>query len=46
MRKLAGLEPRTVIPGHGKPLSGGDVAGALHKLANEFERIARPENEK
>jgi len=46
VRKLAALEPRTVIPGHGKPLSGADVAGALHKLADDFNRIAVPENEK
>ena len=45
VRKLAALEPRTVIPGHGKPLSGGDVPAALNKLADGFKRIAVPENE-
>ncbi len=46
VRKLAALEPRTVIPGHGKPLAGADVPAALHKLADDFNRIAVPENEK
>jgi glyoxylase-like metal-dependent hydrolase (beta-lactamase superfamily II) len=46
VRKLAGLEPRVVAPGHGKPLTGGDVAKALHKLADDFERVAVPEDEK
>jgi glyoxylase-like metal-dependent hydrolase (beta-lactamase superfamily II) len=44
VRKLAGLQPHTVIPGHGKPLSGPDVPTSLQKLAEDFERIARPEN--
>jgi glyoxylase-like metal-dependent hydrolase (beta-lactamase superfamily II) len=46
VRKLAALEPRVVAPGHGKPLTGSDVPAALHKLADEFERIAVPENER
>ena len=46
VRKLAALEPLVVVPGHGKPLSGADVPAALHKLADDFERIAVPDNEK
>ena len=46
VRKLAALEPKVVIPGHGKPLTGADVPAALHKLADDFVRIAVPENEK
>ena len=46
VRKLAALEPRTVAPGHGKPLAGEGVAAALHKLAADFERIAVPDNVK
>ncbi len=46
VRKLAALEPRTVIPGLGKPLTGPEVPAALHKLADDFNRIAVPENEK
>ena len=45
VRKLAALEPHVVTPGHGKPLTGADVPAALHKLADDFERIAVPENE-
>ncbi|MFL6308339.1 MAG: MBL fold metallo-hydrolase [Candidatus Sulfotelmatobacter sp.] len=44
VRKLAQLDPATVAPGHGKPLSGATVAASLRKLAAEFERIAVPEN--
>ena len=46
VRKLAALEPRVVAPGHGRPLTGADVASALHTLADSFSRIAVPENEK
>ena len=42
VRKLAGLKPTTVAPGHGKPLAGAEVAVALEKLAADFERIAVP----
>lgn len=44
VRKLAALEPATVAPGHGKPLAGAEVSQALHKLADDFERIAIPED--
>ena len=44
VRKLAGLAPTTVAPGHGKPLSGVDVPAELRKLAVDFEKIAVPEN--
>ena len=46
VRKLAALEPAVVAPGHGKPLAGADVPAALHKLADDFEQIAVPDNEK
>ena len=46
VRKLAGLTPETVAPGHGKPLAGDGVAGSLRRLAVEFERVAIPENVK
>ncbi len=42
VRKLAALEPRTVIRGHGKPLPDPEVPAALHKLADDFNRIAVP----
>jgi glyoxylase-like metal-dependent hydrolase (beta-lactamase superfamily II) len=46
VRRLAGLDPAVVAPGHGKPLAGAGVAEALRKLARDFERIAVPENQK
>ena len=46
VQKLAGLEPQTVAPGHGKPLSGAEVSGGLRKLAAQFDRIAVPDNVK
>jgi glyoxylase-like metal-dependent hydrolase (beta-lactamase superfamily II) len=42
--KLAALRPETVAPGHGKPLAGGGVPGALAKLAEDFVRVAVPDN--
>lgn len=44
--KLAGLNPATVAPGHGKPLSGAEVSGGLRELADNFDRIAVPDNVK
>ncbi len=46
VHKLAALEPRVVAPGHGKPLTGPDVAMALYKLADDFNRIAVPDDQK
>ncbi len=46
VRKLAALQPVTVAPGHGKPLSGRGVADTLERLAREFEAVAVPENVK
>jgi glyoxylase-like metal-dependent hydrolase (beta-lactamase superfamily II) len=46
VRKLSGLAPAVVAPGHGKPLSGPGVAEALRKLADQFELIAIPDNMK
>ncbi len=46
VRKLAGLEPKTVAPGHGRPLAGSAVAQALTTLAEDFERIAVPDDVK
>jgi glyoxylase-like metal-dependent hydrolase (beta-lactamase superfamily II) len=46
VKRLAGLDPAVVAPGHGRPLAGTGVAEALRKLARDFERIAVPENQK
>jgi glyoxylase-like metal-dependent hydrolase (beta-lactamase superfamily II) len=44
VQKLASLNPVTVVPGHGKPLSGAAVAGELRTLAENFDRLAIPKN--
>jgi glyoxylase-like metal-dependent hydrolase (beta-lactamase superfamily II) len=46
VRRLAQLAPNVVAPGHGKALAGGNVAEALHTLAENFDAIAVPENRK
>jgi glyoxylase-like metal-dependent hydrolase (beta-lactamase superfamily II) len=46
VRKLAGLQPRTVAPGHGKPLSGAEVASSLQVLAARFDEVAIPDDVK
>lgn len=40
--RLADLQPAVVAPGHGRPLAGPDVKGALDDLARNFDRVARP----
>lgn len=40
--KLAALEPELVITGHGEPMRGAEMRTALHRLADEFDRIAIP----
>ncbi len=46
VQRLAKLSPRVVAPGHGKPLSGANVADALRTLATNFDAISVPENQK
>jgi glyoxylase-like metal-dependent hydrolase (beta-lactamase superfamily II) len=41
--KLAALSPRTLIPGHGRSISGDAVAGQLAEFAGRFEALAVPE---
>ena len=41
--KLAALEPALVLTGHGHPLRGHEMRAALHRLAQEFDTIAVPE---
>lgn len=43
VERLATLEPMTIAPGHGRPISGTDVAPRLHELADRFDEIAVPE---
>jgi glyoxylase-like metal-dependent hydrolase (beta-lactamase superfamily II) len=42
--KLARLRPTTIAAGHGRPLAGDDVPDLLTKLANNFDRVARPDH--
>ena len=46
VQRLAQLSPRVVAPGHGKPLSGANVADALRTLAANFDAISVPDNQK
>lgn len=42
VQKLAALEPELAITGHGPPLRGAELRGALKLLAHDFQRIAVP----
>ncbi len=44
--KLAALGATTVVPGHGKPISGAGVPSELRALSANFDAIAVPENRK
>ena len=43
---LASLQPKTLAPGHGQPVSGADVPEQLDRLAARFEQIALPDDQK
>lgn len=40
--RLAALEPELVLTGHGRPMHGAAMRQALHRLADEFDRVAIP----
>jgi glyoxylase-like metal-dependent hydrolase (beta-lactamase superfamily II) len=44
--QLAELMPRVLIPGHGQPLAGPEVASQLQRLAERFDTLAVPERAK
>ncbi|RAI41290.1 MBL fold metallo-hydrolase [Rhodoplanes roseus] len=44
VRRLAAMEPETVLCGHGRPMRGAGMRNALHLLAENFEQIAVPEH--
>jgi glyoxylase-like metal-dependent hydrolase (beta-lactamase superfamily II) len=46
VQQLATLNPTIVAPGHGKALSGANVAAVLRKLAADFDDIAVPDSER
>jgi glyoxylase-like metal-dependent hydrolase (beta-lactamase superfamily II) len=42
VERLAALEPRRIITGHGPPMQGDRMLSGLHDLARNFERLAVP----
>jgi glyoxylase-like metal-dependent hydrolase (beta-lactamase superfamily II) len=42
VQSLASLEPEILAPGHGRPLRGYWMREGLHRLARDFDRLARP----
>lgn len=46
VQRLAALNPITVAPGHGQPLSGPELPQRLRRLAADFDRIAVPDNKR
>ena len=46
VEKLAALQPALIIPGHGRPMIGADLPQRLQKLAEEFDRYAKPDHGK
>jgi glyoxylase-like metal-dependent hydrolase (beta-lactamase superfamily II) len=46
VKMLAALEPDLVITGHGKAMRGVAMREALHNLADNFEKVAVPEDGK
>lgn len=43
VKQLEALNPLTVVPGHGLPLSGEQLSRELENLARHFDRLAIPE---
>ena len=39
---LAALEPELLVSGHGRAMAGLNMRRALHDLADQFDRVARP----
>jgi glyoxylase-like metal-dependent hydrolase (beta-lactamase superfamily II) len=42
VRRLAALQPETVVTGHGRPMAGAPMRNALDMLARDFDEIAVP----
>ena len=42
VRRLAGLGPQFIAPGHGHAVSGTEWRDSLRELANRFDEVARP----
>jgi glyoxylase-like metal-dependent hydrolase (beta-lactamase superfamily II) len=46
VRKLASLNPETVVTGHGRAMAGEPMRAALNELANSFRTVAVPRHGK
>ena len=46
VEQLAALRPNAIAPGHGLPIAGPHAADELQRLADDFDRIARPQRGK
>lgn len=44
VRELARLEPEVAATGHGVPMRGPALRAQLHRLAADFDRLARPDS--
>jgi glyoxylase-like metal-dependent hydrolase (beta-lactamase superfamily II) len=44
VQMLASLQPEVVVTGHGRAMQGPEMRAALHRLADEFDRYAVPED--
>lgn len=43
VQNLAALQPAVAVTGHGRPMSGQELAEGLKRLVEQFDRIAIPE---
>lgn len=46
VRRLSSLDPDLVITGHGPPLQGTEMRHSLRELANRFDEVALPPNQR
>jgi glyoxylase-like metal-dependent hydrolase (beta-lactamase superfamily II) len=46
VRRLEALQPQVVIPGHGSAMEGEELTNGLHRLVQEFEKLAIPDHGK
>ncbi|NMO97404.1 MBL fold metallo-hydrolase [Paenibacillus lemnae] len=46
VQKLAALNPKIAVTGHGVSMSGGELQESLHRLATNFKELAVPEQGK
>lgn len=44
VRRLAALDPQAAVTGHGVPMGGDELKRGLGRLAEQFDRLAIPDN--